>query len=88
MPTNGHDNNFFRSARRALGGKQGKPPSMNKIAQQLGVDPTTVWSWETNKSVPQKRLIPAVASVLNVSISELGEAVAIQQARQQQERAA
>jgi transcriptional regulator with XRE-family HTH domain len=82
--------NFFEQARRSLPKIGSRYPSRAAIARQLGVGEKTIYQWENNRTVPQKRLIPAVAKVLNVSIGELGKAVAIQQARSigQQGRAA
>ena len=57
---------------------------MSKIAKEIGVDTSTVWCWETDRSVPQKRLIPAVAKVLKVDIADLGRAIAVQQTQDEQ----
>jgi transcriptional regulator with XRE-family HTH domain len=50
---------------------------MSKLAQMLGVQTTTVWFWETNRSVPRRRMFPEIAIALNVSLEELGRAVAV-----------
>lgn len=80
--------NFFERARLSLPKVSGRTPSRAFVARQLGVSERTIYSWERNVTVPQKRLIPSVATVLNVSIEELGQAVAVQQAKSQAARAA
>jgi transcriptional regulator with XRE-family HTH domain len=69
--------NFFRKARHSLPKVGKRHPSRSVIARLLGVTEKTIYQWENNRCVPSRRLLPAVASVLNVSIEELGRAVAV-----------
>lgn len=70
--------NFFERARHSLPPIRGRTPSRSVIARQLGVTEKTIYQWERNKCVPSNRLLPAIAAVLNVSLADLGQAIAIQ----------
>ena len=46
---------------------------MNIGVSILGVDQSTVCLWETGKTKPRAKLIPAIAKILGCSIDELLE---------------
>lgn len=47
--------------------------SQSAVAHAVGCSPGAVWRWEGDRSVPQTRFRAALADVLSVERSELGE---------------
>ena len=62
--------NFFLERRKALN------LTRFQLAQILMVYPSTIQNWEKGLSMPQRRLLPEVAAALQVSLEELGRAIA------------
>ncbi len=55
----------FKSAR------EGRGLSQQELAQELGVDQSTVSLWESGKTKPRANLLPKVAKLLGCTIDEL-----------------
>lgn len=45
--------------------------TMDELADQVGVSRPTIWSWESDKSIPRASRIRALAQSFNVSENEL-----------------
>lgn len=45
--------------------------SQQELATALGVDQSTVCLWETGKTKPRAKLLPAIAKILGCSIDDL-----------------
>jgi transcriptional regulator with XRE-family HTH domain len=46
--------------------------TLSAVALRLGVDPSTLWRWETGASKPTCRHARMLAKVLGVGVGELG----------------
>lgn len=56
---------IFKSAR------EGRGLSQQELAQELGVDQSTVSLWESGKTKPRANLLPRVAKILGCTVDEL-----------------
>ena len=45
--------------------------SQQELAQELGVDQSTVSLWESGKTMPRANLLPKVAKLLGCTVDEL-----------------
>ncbi len=45
--------------------------TQESLANELGIDRSTVTKWETGESMPRAELLPKIAKVLNCTVDEL-----------------
>ena len=51
--------------------REGKGLSQQALAQELGIDQSTVSLWESGKTKPRANLLPKVAKLLGCTVDEL-----------------
>ena len=61
----------FGSLFKELRYHMGREYTLDKVAKDLDVHPTTVWSWENKNKIPRKKVLIKVAEYFGVSIDYL-----------------
>lgn len=45
--------------------------TQSELANQIGIDRSTIAKWETERSSPRAELLPKIASILGCTVDEL-----------------
>jgi transcriptional regulator with XRE-family HTH domain len=80
------EENTFGIRFKKLRYQMGREYTLDKVARDLDVHPTTVWSWENKNKLPRKKLLLKIAEYFGVSIDYLfGREERIQEERQKED---